>query len=50
MSAKSDLDYQYATQLTLKGWLFFHLPLNYGLMLFTLAHIVIVYAFATGAP
>jgi hypothetical protein len=50
VSAKSDLDYQYATQLTLKSWLFFHLPLNYGLMLFTLAHIVIVYAFATGAP
>lgn len=50
VSAKADLDYQYATQLTLKGWLFFHLPLNYGLMLFTLAHIVIVYAFATGAP
>jgi hypothetical protein len=50
VSAKSDLDYQYATQLTLNSWLFFHLPLNYGLMLFTLAHIVIVYAFATGAP
>ena len=50
VSAKADLDYQYATQLTLKSWLFFHLPLNYGLMLFTLAHIVIVYAFASGAP
>ncbi len=50
VSAKADLDYQYATQLTLKAWLFFHLPLNYGLMLFTLVHIVIVYAFATGAP
>ncbi len=50
VSAKADLDYQYAAQLTLKGWLFFHLPLNYGLMLFTLAHIVVVYAFATGAP
>lgn len=50
VSAKADLDYQYAMQLTLKGWLFFHLPLNYGLMLFTLVHIVLVYAFATGAP
>ncbi|MGI9437211.1 MAG: hypothetical protein ACR2Q4_20655 [Geminicoccaceae bacterium] len=50
VSAKADLDYQYAMQLTLKSWLFLHLPLNYGLMLFTLAHIVIVYAFATGAP
>ncbi len=50
VSAKADLDYQYATQLTLKGWLFFHLPLNYGLLLFTVAHIIIVYAFSTGAP
>ncbi|MGI9508599.1 MAG: hypothetical protein ACR2QJ_04535 [Geminicoccaceae bacterium] len=50
VSAKADLDYQYAMQATLKSWLFFHLPLTYGLMLFTLAHIVIVYAFATGAP
>lgn len=50
ISAKADLDYQYATQLTLKGWLFFHLPLNYGMMLFSLAHIIVVYAFASGAP
>ncbi len=50
VSAKADLDYQYAMQLTLKSWLFFHLPLNYGLMLFTIVHIVIVYAFATAAP
>jgi len=50
VSAKADLDYQYAMQLTLKSWLFFHLPLNYGLMLFTLVHIVIVYAFGTAAP
>jgi hypothetical protein len=50
VTAKASLDYQYAMQLTLKGWLFFHLPLNYGLMLFSLAHIVIVYAFASGAP
>ncbi|MEL6962447.1 MAG: hypothetical protein AAFO01_06795 [Pseudomonadota bacterium] len=50
VSAKADLDYQYAMQSTLKSWLFFHLPLNYGLMLFTLVHIVLVYAFATGAP
>ncbi|NJM91902.1 MAG: hypothetical protein HC861_03920 [Rhodospirillaceae bacterium] len=50
VSAKADLDYQYAIQFTLKGWLFFHLPLNYGLMLFSLVHIVLVYAFATAAP
>lgn len=50
VSAKADLDYQHAMQFTLKSWLFFHLPLNYGLMLFTVVHIVLVYAFATGAP
>jgi hypothetical protein len=50
ITAKSDLDYQYAMQLTLKGWLFFHLPLNYGLLLFMLAHVMIVYGFSAGAP
>lgn len=50
VKAKTNLDYQYAMQLTLKGWLFLHLPLNYGLMLFSLAHIVVVYAFSAGAP
>lgn len=50
ISAKADLDYQRAMQLILKSWLFVHIPLNYGLMLFTIAHIVVVYAFAAGAP
>jgi hypothetical protein len=50
VTAKADLDYQYAMQLTMKSWLFFHLPLSYAVMLFTLAHVMIVYAFASGAP
>lgn len=50
ISSKADLDYQRAMQLVLKSWLFVHIPLNYGLMLFTIAHIVVVYAFAAGAP
>ncbi len=50
ITAKANLDYQYALQLVLKLWLFFHLPLNYSLMLFSVLHIVIVYAFSAGAP
>ncbi|MBI3881089.1 MAG: hypothetical protein HY301_13640 [Verrucomicrobia bacterium] len=46
---KDGLDYHHALQTTLKLWLFVHLPFTYGLMLFTLAHIVIVYAFSGGA-
>jgi hypothetical protein len=46
---KDGLDYEYALQSTLKGWLFVHIPLTYSLLLFTLAHLVIVYAFSGGA-
>lgn len=47
--ARHTLDYHWANQLLLKGWLFFHIPLTYGLLLFTAVHIVLVYAFAGGA-
>ncbi len=46
---KDGLDYQYALQLTLKLWLFVHVPLTYSLLLFTLLHIVLVFAFSGGA-
>ena len=46
---KDGLDYHYALQLTLKLWLFTHIPLTYSLLLFTLAHVVIVFAFSGGA-
>ncbi len=46
---KDGLDYHRALQSTLKLWLFVHLPLTYSLMMFTLLHIVIVFAFAGGA-
>jgi hypothetical protein len=45
---KDGLDYHYAHQLLLKGWLFTHIPLTYSLLLFTLAHIVLVFAFSGG--
>lgn len=46
---KDGLDYHYAHQFALKAWLFTHIPLTYGLLLFTGAHIVIVCAFSGGA-
>lgn len=46
---KDGLDYHYALQLMVKLWLFVHIPLTYSLLLFTLAHIVLVFAFSGGA-
>ena len=46
---KDGLDYHYSLQLTLKVWLFVHIPLTYSLLLWTLAHIVLVFAFSGGA-
>ncbi|MFI4986160.1 MAG: hypothetical protein ACHQF3_01850 [Alphaproteobacteria bacterium] len=44
--AKDNLDYQHAILLTLRGWLFLHVPLAYGILPLIGAHIVLVYAFA----
>lgn len=46
--AKDGLDYHHALQTTLKLWLFVHLPLTYSLMIFSLLHIVLVFAFSGG--
>jgi hypothetical protein len=46
---KDGLDYQYSLQFTLKAWLFAHIPLTYGLLIFSVVHIVLVYAFSGGA-
>jgi hypothetical protein len=46
---KDGLDYHSALQRVLKLWLFVHIPLTYSLLLFTLAHIVLVFAFSGGA-
>jgi hypothetical protein len=46
---KDGLDYHYSLQLTLKAWLFAHIPLTYGLLIFSLIHIVLVYAYSGGA-
>jgi hypothetical protein len=46
---KDAVDFQRAAQLVLKGWLFVHIPLTYGLLIFSVVHVVLVYAFAGGA-
>lgn len=45
---KDGLDYHHALQSTLKLWLFVHLPFTYSLMICTLFHIVVVFAFSGG--
>lgn len=46
---KDAVDFQRSLQLVLKGWLFVHIPLTYSLLLASIAHIVVVYAFSGGA-
>ncbi len=46
---KDGLDYHRALQLVLKLWLFVHIPLTYGLLIFTALHIVLVFGFSGGA-
>jgi peptidoglycan biosynthesis protein MviN/MurJ (putative lipid II flippase) len=46
---KDGLDYHRALQLALRLWLFIHIPLTYGLMVFTVLHVVLVFGFSGGA-
>jgi hypothetical protein len=46
---KDALDYHRALQAALKLWLFVHLPLTYSLMIFSILHVVLVFAFSGGA-
>ncbi len=46
--AKSDLDFQYAVQSMLKWWLFVHIPLTYALLIVTVVHVILVFAFSGG--
>jgi hypothetical protein len=46
---KDGLDYHRALQLALKLWLFVHIPLTYGLLIFTALHVVLVFGFSGGA-
>lgn len=46
----AQLRLHYRLQGRLKYWLFVHIPLTYALLVFTAAHVVVVYAFSRGAP
>lgn len=46
---KNMLDFHRTSQLVMKGWLFVHIPLTYGLLVFSVAHLVIIYSFSGGA-
>lgn len=46
---KDGLDYHRALQITLKTWLFVHIPLTYSLLIFSVIHVVLVFAFSGGA-
>ena len=50
VTAKNNLDHQYALQLTLRLWLFFHLPLSYSVLVMSLVHVMLAYAFGSAAP
>lgn len=45
---KDTLDYQHALQLSLRLWLFIHIPLTYSLLIFTALHVVLVFGFSSG--
>lgn len=45
---KDGLDYHRALQLALRSWLFIHIPLTYGLLIFTAWHMVLVFGFSGG--
>lgn len=47
---KDDLDYQWARQLVLKGWLFVHIPLTFSLLVLLLLHIFVAYGFRGNLP
>ncbi|MFQ5462450.1 MAG: hypothetical protein ACE5E5_07460 [Phycisphaerae bacterium] len=46
VNKKDDLDFHYAGQGALKYWLFIHIPLTYGLLIFAVWHVVLVYAYS----
>jgi hypothetical protein len=43
--AKDNLDHQHALMSVMRGWLFFHIPVAYCVLLMSAVHVVLVYAF-----
>ena len=50
VAQKHLLDYQYTLQLSLRVWLFAHIPLSYSLLILSVTHIIVVYSFSGSAP
>lgn len=48
VEAKDRLDFQYAHEAALKAWLFVHVPATYALIVLTILHVSVVYAFTSG--
>ncbi len=48
MRQKDELDYHYALQGLLKAWTFLHIPLSFSLLVLSLMHLTLVYAFIGG--
>lgn len=46
VTQKHMLDYQYSLQSALRLWLFAHIPLSYSLLIFSVLHLILVYAFS----
>ena len=46
---KNGLDYHRSLQLALRLWLFVHIPLTYGLLVFIALHVILVFGFSGGA-
>jgi hypothetical protein len=46
---KDAIDLHRSMQLVLKGWLFVHIPLTYGMLAFVFVHVMLVYSYAGGA-
>lgn len=47
---KNELDFQRAHLLTLRLWLFIHIPATYSLIVLAVLHVIAVYGFSSGAP
>lgn len=47
---KDQLDYQYAHQWVLQTWLFVHIPATHCLIISSIVHVMVVYAYSAGVP
>ncbi len=48
VEAKDRLDFQYAHECALRAWLFVHVPATYALIVLTVLHVAVVYAYRSG--